>query len=428
MPYNLRIRDKPIQEEEDEAQKAMNEMASTLRAVSLFPLSPSPATYLSQQAQISAPTRKQGTVRGRREVRNTVFIPIGPVTADSLTESAKPFSPPTSLQTPTTATEPLALTSADRATTASDTTSIHSAQTLSANPLISHPEMLLPGLNASIVETVNAWFNAGTITKSSMLGEMALVYNPTPGFETLSPTQTSTIRLDNFALLEKVAANPVLATPASNTSTPGIYTVSLPQITNKPHPAIAFKYQLHLDESSLPTHSPVMLTPNWKIEPNQASVIVNYALNPSFTQTSNTGSITLKNVLLTISLSPTSSAKAISALMQPEGGFRKATSTVYWKLSELTVETKVKRLIARFKTEGEGEAMPGQVGARWEINGLGSGLGVSLNEEVGRGSGESDPFADESGEKKDDGEGDGEGVWKEVRLERRLMSGKYVAE
>jgi hypothetical protein len=114
--------------------------------------------------------------------------------------------------------------------------------------------------------------------------------------------------------------------------------------------------------------------------------------------------------------------------MQPEGGFRKATSTVYWKLSELTVETKVKRLIARFKTEGEGEAMPGPVGARWEINGLGSGLGVSLNEEVGRGSGESDPFADESGEKKDDGEGDGEGVWKEVRLERRLMSGKYVAE
>jgi hypothetical protein len=35
MPYNLHIRDKPIQEEETEAQKVMNDMANTLRAVSL---------------------------------------------------------------------------------------------------------------------------------------------------------------------------------------------------------------------------------------------------------------------------------------------------------------------------------------------------------------------------------------------------------
>jgi hypothetical protein len=33
MPYNLHIRDKPIQEEDEDARKAMNEMASTLRAV-----------------------------------------------------------------------------------------------------------------------------------------------------------------------------------------------------------------------------------------------------------------------------------------------------------------------------------------------------------------------------------------------------------
>jgi hypothetical protein len=36
MPYSLRIRDKPIQEEEDEAQKVMNDMANQLRAVGLF--------------------------------------------------------------------------------------------------------------------------------------------------------------------------------------------------------------------------------------------------------------------------------------------------------------------------------------------------------------------------------------------------------
>jgi hypothetical protein len=285
--------------------------------------------------------------------------------------------------------------------------------------------MTAPGLNASIVETVSASFSNGTIIKSTVLGEMALVYNPTPGFESLSPTQNATIRLDNFALLEKVAANPILATTPPNSSTPGTYTVSIPQVTGKPHPAVAFKYQLHLDEPSLVAQSPVIVTPLWKIEPHQASVIVNYTLNPQFVfpDSTDASSITLKNVLLTISLSPYSAAKATSALTQPEGAFRKSTSTVYWKLPELTVETTNKRLLARFKIEGEGEAKPGIVEARWEAGGLGSKLGISVAED-GRISGEGDPFADEK--KEDDNAG--EENWKEVPVERRLISGRFIAE
>src|SRR6266536_6376410 len=107
MPYNLKIRYKPIQEEEDEAKKAMDEMANTLRAVSISSrLKTSLLTFL-KQAQISAPSRKQGTVRGRREGRNTVFIPTGPATTETPNDAAKLFSPaPATLQTPSTATEP----------------------------------------------------------------------------------------------------------------------------------------------------------------------------------------------------------------------------------------------------------------------------------------------------------------------------------
>lgn len=58
---NFAIRDKPIQEDESEAQLAMSTMANQLRL----------------QAQSSGLSRTLGSVRGRRDVRNTMFIPSG---------------------------------------------------------------------------------------------------------------------------------------------------------------------------------------------------------------------------------------------------------------------------------------------------------------------------------------------------------------
>jgi hypothetical protein len=45
-------------------------------------------------------------------------------------------------------------------------------------------------------------------------------------------------------------------------------------LSNINRTAVAFKYQVHLEEATLPSHAPMVLTPSWKIEPTQASVIL----------------------------------------------------------------------------------------------------------------------------------------------------------
>lgn len=276
---------------------------------------------------------------------------------------------------------------------------------------IKHPDMHESGLNASIVETVSADFSQGQLTRSAVTGELALVHNTV---EASHPASTETIRLENFPVLEKVAPNPAFITelPSRN----GEYSVDLSQIART---AVAFKYKVHLEAPYLAAHAPFTLTPVWKIESNQASVILNYAFNSAFTSPIKR-SVTLKNVIVLINIE---NSKASACRSRPVGMFSKEKSTIYWRLGELTLDAYAdspEKLRAQFSTESE--AKPGTVEVRWEIDGehssgLGSGLGLSR---MG-GSGVADPFADE-------GAGGGSGIaWKEVSVLRRLVSGKYIA-
>ncbi len=279
--------------------------------------------------------------------------------------------------------------------------------------------MLEPGLNTSIVETVSAWLEHGHITKAVVIGELALAYNPV-GTEIASGTEN--IRLGNFQVLEKVAPNPTFIIHSSDRSA-GEYGVTLGNISRT---AVAFKYQLHLDESSLALHAPVTFTPTWKIEPNQASVILNYSLNPSFAA-GRKERIVLQNTTFIISVDGT---KASACQSKPTGTFLRDRSLIYWKLGELTLEAgnQPQKLVARFTTEAE--AKPGNIEARWEIGGeyvegLGSGLNLTqmstTSEGVARSSESSDPFADERAAPSPSM------TWKEVPTVRKLISGKYIA-
>ncbi len=276
-----------------------------------------------------------------------------------------------------------------------------------------HPEMTQPGLNASVVETVSACFSLGQVTKATMIGELAIVYN---ALESSPAALSENIRLENFPVLEKVAPNPSFVTQIPSKS--GEYVVNLSQVSRT---AVAFKYQVHLENSNLAAHAPVIITPSWKIEAKQTSVIVSYAFNPAFV--SPTGrSVKLKNVAVVINLENT---KTLSCLSKPVGNFSKEKSLIYWKLGDITLDGYAEapqKLLARFSTESEGK--PGSVEARWEISGeaaagLGSGLGLSqsgtLKEEKSP-----DPFADESTA------GSPIGAWKEVKVQRKIVSGSYT--
>ena len=308
-------------------------------------------------------------------------------------------------------------TDSQRGSDAQSIRSAHSMTTLANPAAITHPHMHQLGLNASIVETVSATFHKSQVSKAVVIGELALQHN---AGETASRTGSENIRLENFPVLEKVAPNPTFITQMPSGS--GEYYVKLSQVTR---PSVAFKYQVHLDDTNLAAHAPVSMSPSWKVEPSQASVILTFAFNPAFVSPAGR-SVALKNVVLSIGIE---NAKALSCQSKPLGIFSKERSLVYWKLGDMTLDGYAEapqKLLARFTTDGEAKA--GNVEMKWEIGGeaaagLGSGLSLS---QMGGSKEEfsgSDPFADESTATT----ATAGTSWKEVPVTRRIMSGKYIA-
>ncbi|KAI9040857.1 uncharacterized protein KD926_007665 [Aspergillus affinis] len=412
---NLTIRDQPIFEDEDQAKQAMDDMASQLRI----------------RAQQSGGIRRNaGTLRGRRDVRNTVFIPNPPPSNElPVTPSGANGPTPTSPSMP-----PRHALSPSNATdehTLSDTTSVRSGHTLhSTSGPVTHPELHEPGLNASIIETVNAWFSDGAVTKSFVVGELALAYNPAPDVS----SDNSLVRLENFQVLEKVAANPHFVSEEKDKDQSeekrGQYTISFSNIARS-SPSVAFKYQLHIDPSDTSAYCPVIFKPAWNMEEYQASVIVFYSINPSFASSIPTESLVLKNLVLTVNLDTTPEegrevVHATNAVMYPNTGasFRRKHSAVTWKLPELEVKPNSDgKLLVRFSTANSWPRK-GKVEAKFEIRSThaGSRLGISAASPGGEAA--PDPFADEDSAPAADTESL---TWNEVPTARKLVGGKYVS-
>jgi hypothetical protein len=401
-----------------------------------------------------ATPRRNPTLRGRRD-RNTIIVPTTgfpelPTSAASTSQSSLPgssqspgnfvaspvaaessvaspvISQPIARQaSPPPPTQPLKPTPrstlvADE-TNASDTHSIRSGRSLSSNVsnTIRHPEMSVTGLNASIVETVSAWFEAGTCTRAIQGGEIALVYNS----DDAELTGTETIRFEHFDLLEKVAPNPLFIDPVAGK--PGNYNVHLSHIART---AVAFKYQTLLDPARASVFAPLRLAPAWKVEANQTLVMLSYSLNPAFAAKlpESATSITLSNVIIIVNLDP-GEGKILRCQAAGGGTYSRERNLVYWRLNEVTLQRDgpAQALRARFFTDGQ--ATPGNAEARWELIGdqisaLGSGIALSRLEgpETAFETTEDDPFADESGAVTPTV------TWKEVEIVRKLRSGTYV--
>jgi hypothetical protein len=151
--FKLDIKNEPIREEDADAQAALSNVANTLRSSTL-----------------TTPSRKAGTVRGRRDVRNTIYV-----SAPEVSESDIFPSPGQNLGSNRAA----ALATLNTEHSTSDTQSIRSAHSLTGGSLVKHPDMHRPGLNSSIVETVSAFFENGEIRTGAVIGEIAFAYGHT---------------------------------------------------------------------------------------------------------------------------------------------------------------------------------------------------------------------------------------------------------
>jgi hypothetical protein len=353
-----------------------------------------PPTVATGAALVQSPSSEFGSVPA------STFSPFTPQAQQQIPSPLRP--------------ESRTATSVDH--TRGDTQSIRSATTTGSQSGAKHPDLHEPGLNSSIIETVFARFDNGKLTSSSIIGDIALAYNPA-NFS--SPFDNEKIRLENFSLLERVAPNPAFITPSQDTE--GQYTVNLSSLGKT---QVAFKYQVRLDGVT-GTHSPLLVSPAYRPEPNQFSVIIQYSLNPSFALNGKE-SITLSNVTIAFTLE---GAKASTCLNKPAGSFLRDKNLVYWQLNDITLtpDAAPEKLLARFGTDTV--ATGGVVEAKWEISGdnvakLGSGLSVSMPAQSAAGgssgSGAADPFADEDGHQAGGG-------WKPVRGVKRLVAGSYLA-
>ena len=413
---NFMIRDKPIEEDQTEAEQAMNSMANQLRS----------------QAQSVPVNRVGGSVRGRRDVRNTMYVPSGTEILPSTARTPPPMtipentaSPENTLASPLQRPPPIAALHDEHLT--SDTASMTSSRSLAVP---THPDLHDPGLAASVLETVHSTFTESGISKSFVLGEIAMAYNPAGA----SDNATETIRVQHFELLDKVAANPIFLSQLKPTSShsqteeqAGTYTVSTTQL-RRPTPMICLKYQLHMEEANMAQYSPILLTPAWQLIEGQVSVIVLYSLNPIFGSTP----LTFKNVSINVSLdtSDPTASRAQSAMMAPTGGatFKRKSSSVIWRLPEFTVKPEQDRLLVRFITGSGGLAKKGTVEIKFEVVGR-TASGVGVERLVAGKQGESnDPFADEGeGAAAEEDGATAKRNWEVVPSRLKLVAGRYVA-
>ncbi|KAK3696640.1 Suppressor of Profilin deletion [Vermiconidia calcicola] len=442
--YNVNIRDAPIQDDGGNPDAALADVATKLQApptlgrragtvrgrrdnrnstIAGSPYAPAEESISESAPDSSAPITKEAEElapmqttapavqpptdtanRAPEQLQTDTFTPPGQVAASTFS----PFTPQAEQQIPSPLRpESRAATGLDH--TRNDSQSIRSATTIGSQTGAKHPDLLDSGLSASIVENVSARFENGKLVSSSMTGEIALAYNPA-NFS--SPFGNENIRLQNFSSLEKVAPNPAFVSQSSETE--GGYSINLSNLSKT---QIAFKYQVRVDNSG--SQAPLLVAPAFRPEANQMSIIVSYSLNPTFALNSRE-SITLSNVTLGLTLE---GAKALKCLSKPAGTFAREKNLIFWQLNDVVLRPNAvpEKLLARFTTESE--ASSGTVEAKWEltgenVQGFGSGITVTMPGQSGAGGG-SNPFDDEDGQLSS---------WKAVPGVKKLASGSYLAK
>lgn len=185
---------------------------------------------------------------------------------------------------------------------------------------------------------------------------------------------------------------------------------------------MAFKYKVHIDETNLTSHTPILLKTAWKPQGDKLGLVIEYSLNPAFVSH---GSLSVHNLVL---LAHYEGGRASSCQTKPSGTHVKEKALVYWRVGDVTLDGSWQRIIARLIGSDGQELKPGHIEAKWEVpaavgSPIGSGLGIS-RQEVNKGKEkEEDPFADnDAGSSLDDGN-----KWVEVNTVRRLVSGKFEA-
>ncbi|KAF5644586.1 SYP1 with a potential role in actin cytoskeletal organization [Fusarium sp. NRRL 52700] len=394
----VNIQQTPVEDEDPEAKMAA--LSSVANSLKLGPA-----------------TRRSGTVRGRRDVRHTMYVPPPnlPESGTDSSLSARPTSP-SFAQSLSKGSAVAALASEASIAGTSDTQSVRSGHSLGGLNHPQHANMTAPGLNASIIESVSATFEDGVVKSTTITGEIAFVNNHSDSGDVKS---SETIRINNFSALERIGPNRIFVTNSSPDHNDQ-FSMGLDHITQN---APAFSYRVFSEDSESPSlgeHAPLSLKPAWKPQGDKLGLLLQYQLNPL---SKLTAPVTLHNVVIVA----TYEGKSSGAQTKPVGTHLKDKHLVYWRIGDLTLTTEPHKIVCRIIGAEGAEPKPGHIEARWEFTAtgdqvVGSGISISrLDEGKGKGKdiSEDDPFADDTAST--------EHKWVDVPISRKLVSAKYEA-
>lgn len=278
---------------------------------------------------------------------------------------------------------------------------------------IMHPSLTTPGLNSSIVELFNATFKDGKLARSNAIGEVAFSFIVDETNKKLPNEIGLQISSKSNGILPNFMVNPMFLQQSA--TSPGSFSISDPtQISMRTVGGL--KYMLNN-----PT-PPIVITPIWKHEDKQSTVIISIKPTSELESYLAHESLSLSNIMVSVSIQ---NAVVLSAATKPPGSLNKEKGRVTWILPHPIVfnfSKKEERLVARFITNSRASESDTGVQMRFNIsNEDGAGRIDFLNTDMEiKASGVSmveDPFGDGISKQIDD--------WSEVPTLKSLVAGSY---
>lgn len=280
---------------------------------------------------------------------------------------------------------------------------------------IMHPALSTPGLNSSIVELFNATFKDGKLIRSNAIGEIAFSF-----------ISNNDAKLPNELNLQILSKNSTTGLPNFMVNTmflqqlnePGLFKILDPsQISMRTVGGL--KYMLN---NPIP---PINITPIWKHEDNQSTVIISVKPIAELEKFLETESLKLSNFMISVSIQ---NALVSSAATKPSGSLNKEKGRVTWISANPIVfnaSNMEERYVARFLTNQKASESESGVQIRFNVSNNDGASRIDFlntNFEI-KANGENlveDPFGG------DGDSGDKEiGDWFEVPTVKSLVAGSY---
>jgi len=158
---------------------------------------------------------------------------------------------------------------------------------------------------------------------------------------------------------------------------------SLSAVSQGGSATVVLRYQVSVPEASAQDYIPVQVSPQWKTEATQTSLLVTYSANPAcrFISASSSpfeseaDSATLQELAFVI---PVTSDGVSNVQSKPLALYSSEKKRLLWKLDDLDMDSSTpQKALARFSVESQSSPQP--VAVKWKVTGkLISGISLEV--------------------------------------------------